>query len=313
MSRIYGTKEGTIKYEKSNQIAIPLNKNYHVQRYMVKLSVNHTNTSAVFKKGLLGLINSLQIVGNGDTVIKSVPAAKFVIGELMASGNECFKNINKTDGTKDSFIWFTVYMAIPNAWRPADTIFNTAVYSTLNMIINWADGSAIGSGVVVNSARCDVHSHSLTNYLRNAGEKIKHYKETYLKKDITVTSSELTIDLPTKHLYRCFSVVSTVDNVPSDLVIKKITIKSGTTIIAQLDAQEIQAINFKDYKIQDAVNLRGLHIIDFLSRGKNADLLDTYTAFNTLEMVLDVEKQAGINTLHIYSDTIEITQNVEVQ
>lgn len=312
MSRIYGTKEETINFSASNQVSIPLNRNYHIQRYMCRLSVNHTNATAVFRSAkLLGLINSLQIVANGDETIKSIPAAKFQIGDMMASGNDSLSSLDETDGTKDSYVWFTVYMAIPNTFRPADTIFNTAVFSTLNMIVNWGSKANVGTGITINSAKIDVYSHALTNYLRNSGEVIKHYKETYLKKDVTVTSTELTIDLPTKQMYKSFAIVAEEAGVRSDAIINKITIKSGTTIIVQLDAQEIQAINYKDYGIKNSSDLLGTHIIDFLARGKMTDLLDTFKSFNTLEMVVDVEKQSGETVLHIYSDIIDFTSTIE--
>lgn len=316
-ARIYGTKEETINYSASNQVSIPLNRNYHIQRYMCKLKVNHDNgAGASFNSAkLLGLINSLQIVANGDETIKSVPALKFEIGDLMASGNKSMSSVVETVSTAgaDSYVWFTIYCAIPNTFRPADTILNTAVYSTLNMIVNWGTGANLGTDITVNSASIEVYSHALTNYLRNSGEKIKHYKETYLKKDVTVSSNQLTIDLPTKQLYKSFAIVSTVDGVRSDAVINKITIKSGTTIIVQLEADEIQAINYKDYGVQSASDLTGLHVIDFLSRGKMSDLLDTFKSFNTLEMVFDVTKQTGTNTLEIFSDVIDISNKIEVE
>jgi len=313
MSRIYGTKEGSLSFSSGNQGRLELTRNYHIQAYNCKLAVNHTNTSASFKdEDLLSLITNLQIVANGDETIKSVPASKFHIDNIMFSGRKGLQAVDKTDGTKNSYVYFTVYFSIPNTLRPYDTIFNTAVYSTLNMLVNWGTASNVGTGIVINSASLDVYSHALTNYSRNADEKIKHFKETYLKKDITVSSNALTIDLPTKHLYKSFAVASTVDGVRVDTVINKITIKSGTTVIVQLDADEIKAFNYSAYGVNDIEDTNGIYIIDFLSRGKMSDLLDTFSQFNTLEMVLDVTKQSGTNELHVYSDIIDIKNAVEV-
>jgi hypothetical protein len=314
MSRIYGTKEGTLLYSASNQARIDLNRNYHIQAYVCKLSVNHTNASAVFKdEQMLTLINSLQIVANGDETIKSVPASKFHIGDIMSAGRKGLQSVDTTDGTKDSYVWFTIYFAIPNTFRPVDTIFNTAVYSTLNLLVNWGSNSSVGSGITINSAQLDVYSRALVNYSRNAGEQIKHFKETYLKKDVTVTTSEMTVDLPTKQLYKAISIASTVDGVRAGNVINKVTLKSGTTVFVSLDAEEIKALNYVDYAMQDSADFDGVYVLDFLSRGKMSDLLNTLKDFNTIELVLDVTKQTGTNELHIYSDTIEIKDAVEVQ
>lgn len=313
MPRIYGTKEGTIPFAEGNQARLDLSRNYHIQAYMGLLKVNHTNASAAFKsEELLSLINNVQIVANGNETIKSVPANKFHISHIMNTGVKGLQSIDKADGTKDSFVWFKVYFSIPDTFRPEDTIFNTAVYSTLNMLVNWGNAANLGTGITINSASLDVYSHALTGYTRNVDEKIKHYKETYLKKDITVSSNELTIDLPVKQLYRGFAIASTINSVRADTVINKITLKSGTTVIVQLDAAEIRALNYGDYKVQNADDLKGIYILDFVSRGKNSDLLDTFSNFNSLELVLDVSKQTGTNELHIYSDTIDIKNVAEV-
>lgn len=315
MARIYGTKEGTLLFSASNQARIDLNRNYHIQAYACKLSVNHTNaiTASFNDEKLLSLINSLQIVANGDETIKSVPASKFHIGDIMSSGRKGLQSVDTTDGTKNSYVWFTIYFSIPKTFRPTDTIFNTAIYSTLNMLVNWGSDTNVGTGVTINSASLDVYSRALVNYSRNAGEQIKHYKETYLKKDVTVSTSEMTIDLPTKQLYKSIAIASTVNKVRAGNVINKVTIKSGTTVFASLDAEEIKAINYVDYELQDSADFDGVYVLDFLARGKMSDLLNTLKDYNTIELVLDVTKRTGVNELHIYSDIIEIKNAVEVQ
>lgn len=314
MSRIYGTKEGQAPYTEGNQSRIELTRNYHIECYNCKLTVNHTNTSAVFKnEDLLSLINSIQIIADGNETIKSVPASKFHISNIMVSGRKGLQEVNKADGTKESYVWFRIYFAVPYLARPMDTVFNTAVYSSLNMLINWANASKVGTGIVINNAKLDVYSHALTGYARNEGEKIIHFKETYLKKEVTATTNQLTIDLPTKQMYKAFSIVSTIDDKRVTNVINSITLKSGTTVIVQLDADEIKSLNYNDYAVQSSGDLDGVYIVDFLTRDRLSDLLNTIGQFNTLELVFDVTKQAGLNELHIYSDIIESTNKVEVQ
>lgn len=315
-SRIYGTKEGTAQFEASNQKRIELNRNYHVAQYMCKLTVNHTNVSANFKdEAILSLINSIQIVADGNEVLKNVPASKFHIGAIMSTGKKGLQTIHTADGAGTSEVYFPIYFSLPDFMlKPYDTILNTAVYSSLNMIINWANSQAVGNGITVNSAQLDVWSHSLTNFSRNEGETIKHFKETYLKTDITVTSSALTVQLPTNQFYKSFAIASTVDGKRVADVINHIIIKSGTTVIVSLDADEIKAKNYDDYSVQNADDLKGIYVIDFLDRDKLSDVLNTTDGkFNTLELVLDVTKQNGTNTLHVYSDIIDFTKTVEVQ
>lgn len=315
MSRIYSTKEGDALYKEGSQSRIELKRNYHVKKFMCKLSVNHTNTSAVLKHGgLLRLINSIQIVANGNETIKNIPIVKCEIEEVVTTGKKGLRNVQTTDGIKDSYVWVAIYCAIPYLERPADTILNSAVYSTFNMLINWATASAVGTGIVINSAKIDVYSEALTNYVRNPNENIKHYKENYTQKDITVTASQFMVSLPTMQMYKSITLLATVDGVASNAVINKITLKSGTTVIVELDAQALKASNYDDFECQNALDLDGTYIIDFLTRNRLSDLLDTTNGvFNTLELVLDVTKQTGVNTLEIFSDTIEILNAFEAQ
>lgn len=314
-SRIYQTKEGDVIFKSGSQSRLELKRNYHLAKYMMKLSVNHTNTSAVIKSGnILALINSLQIVADGNETIKSIPAFKCHIEEIITTGKKGLQSFSSTDGTKDSFVWFAVYFSIPYMERPADTIFNTAVYSTLNLLVNWGQASNIGTGVVVNSAKLDVYSYALTGYSRNPKETIKHYKENFLQKDITVSSSALTISLPIMSMYKSISLVATVDGIRTNAVINKISLKSGTTVIVELDADALKADNFDVFECQDSTDLTGVYVIDFLTRNRFSDLLDTTNGvFNTLELVLDVTKQTGVNTLDIYTDTIDILPVIEKQ
>ena len=313
MSRIFERKEGQIQFVASSQSRLQLSRNYHMQYLILKLTVTHDNATAVFKdEAFYNLINQVEVVANGNQNLKQVPGNKLALNNVLGTSMKGLNDIKTANGTD---LVSTVYAIIPfsmfNTVRPYDTILNTAVFSTFDLLINWGSSSNVGTGITVKSADLEVCSSSLVNYKRNATETIKYFKETSLVEEVTSTTNEMTISLPVKKMYKSLIIVSMVDGKKVNTVIKNVKIKSGTTVIADLPANILRAKNNFEFKPEEKTSLDGVHIIDFLIRGKLSDALDTVSNFNTLEVVLDVEKQTGTNNIYILSDTVEDTGILE--
>jgi len=313
MARIYKRKEGVIAFTPSTQQRLQLSRNYHVNNYLVKLEVTHTNATAIFKdEGLFSLINGLQLVGNGNENIKQIPGNKIWIDNVIATGKSGKKNIVTADGTDQvSYVYGIINLSIPNSVRAIDTILNTGVFQSLDLNIDWGSSASLGTGITVTDAKLTVYSNQLVNYKRNDGETIKYYEETSLAEEVTATTNEMTINLPIQKLYRSLSVVAMVDGKRSDAVIKGLKLKSGTTVIIDWDAEALRVFNDFNYGIENDEDLKGVHVIDFAERGRLSDMLDTINNFNTLELVLDVEKQSGTNFVNVFSDVVRQTAITE--
>ncbi len=313
MARLFERKEGQITFIASSQGRLPLSRNYHVQHLLLKLTVKHDNSSASFKdEALYNLINYLEVVANGNQNIKQIPFNKLYLNNIMGTSQKGINDIKTANGTDlVSTIWAVVPFSMFNTIRPYDTILNTAVFSTFDLLVNWGSDSSIGRGITVKEAQLDVFSSALVGYKRNPTETIKYFKETSLVQEVTSTTNELTISLPVKKMYKAISIVSMVNGKRVDSVIKGIKIKSGTTVIVDLDGDSIRAKNNFEYKPESADDLKGVYVIDFLIRGRLSDALDTIRNFNTLEVVLDVEKQTGTNNVYVLSDTVEDTGILE--
>ena len=313
MPRSYRRKEGQASFTASTQSRIQLSRNYHTQYLLCKLMVSHTNTSAAFySENFANLISSIQIVGNGNKTIKHVDVKKLIWNSLYNSGKAMKNSVASADGAQTSTIYFTIDFSRRGMVRPQDTIENTALYNTFDMLIDWASAANVGTGIVVSSATLSVSSNQLVNYTRNPGERISHYVETQLNEEITSSTSEYQITLPVNKVYQSLLIAATVDKIRSNSVINGVKLKSGTTIFAEWTAEDLRADNIDRRKIATDADADGLLLLDLVGRGRISDALDTRGQFNTLELVLDVTKQTGTNIVTVYSDVFDIEPTVEV-
>lgn len=314
MARKYLRLEGQNAYSASSQGRIQLSRNYHVRYLLCKLTVNHTNTSASFKTdGFANLINAIQIVANGNKTIKHIDVKKLVANAVYGSGRPMKSVLKTADGAQQSELYFTIDFSKRGMMRPNDTIENSSLYTTFDMLIDWANDAAVGTGVVVNSATLEVSSNQLVNYSRNSGERIAHFVETQLTEEITSSTTEYQISLPVKKIYQKLLIGSFLNGNKTDTIVNRVKLKSGTTVFADWKADDIKADNLDRYKIATESTVDGLLLLDLTDRGRNSDALDTRGEFNTLELVLDVTKQTGTNTVTVWSDVFDVEPNVEVK
>ncbi len=259
MARVYKRKEGVIAFTPSTQQRLQLSRNYHVNRYLVKLEVKHTNATAKFKdENLFALINGLQLVGNGNENIKQIPGNKIWIDNVIATGKSGKSKIEKANGDKVSYVWGFIHLSMPNVVRPIDTILNSGVFQSLDLNIDWGSSANLGSGITVTSANLTVYSDQLINYKRNAGETIKYYEETSLNEEVTASTTEMTIQLPVNKLYKALTIVGVVDGKRNNALIKGIKLKSGTTVIMDWNAEALRVFNDFNYGIENDEVLTGL-------------------------------------------------------
>ncbi len=312
MSSLIVRPEGQMKFTPGTQSSIPLSLNHHMQKLNVRLEVVHTNgANAVFKdEDLFSLVNSIEIVANGNENLKQIPASKLHLNNIIESGMAGLKTVVTTEGAdKTSYVTASIPFIMPNMERPHDTILDTTQFTTFDLRVNWGGSETIGTDITVTSAKIDVQSESLMGYRRNAGEPIRYFKETSLVEEITSSTTNKEIKLPVKKLYKTISIASTVNGQRNDLLVKRVIVKSGTTVFIDTSFEMLRAENNRQFKPENNDDLLGIGIIDFTKRGRLSDVLNTLGKYNTLEIVLDVEVQAGgTNRVYVLSDTVAETQ-----
>ncbi len=315
MARKYLRREGQESFSPSAQGRIQLSRNYHIRYLLCALTINHTNSTADFKSDhFANLINSIQIVANGNKTIKHVDVKKLVANAVYDQGKPMKTVVKTDDGSKTSTLYFTIDFSKRGMVRPNDTIENSSLYTTFDMLIDWANAAAVGSGITIDSATLEVSSNQFVGYTRNKGERIAHNVETQLSEEITSSTSEYQISLPVKKIYQKLLIGSFLDGNRVNSIVNGVKLKSGTTVFADWKADDLKADNLDRYGISVESTVDGLLMLDLVDRGRNSDALDTRGEFNTLELVLDVTKDSsGTNTVTVWSDVFDVEQSVEVK
>lgn len=313
MARNFLRKENFATFTASTQSRIEISRNFHHRALLCKLEITHTNATAVFKSdGFANLIGAIQIIANGNKTIKNIDAKKLVYNAVYDKGRALPSTVITANATGAvSTIFFTIDFAKRGMVRPLDTVENSANYTTFDMLIDWANEASVGTGITVTSAKLSVASDQLVGYSRDVNEKIAHNIETQLTKEVTSTTSEFQIQLPVKMIYQRLLIASRVDGVRVNTVVNSVKLKSGTTVFAEWDAADLRAYNADKSGLATISDLDGLLLLDLVGRGRNSDAIDTRGTFNTLELVLDVTKQSGTNTVSLYSDVIDIEDVIE--
>jgi hypothetical protein len=225
MPRLYQRQENVMVAEIGGQSRITLNRNYHVSHYLCCLEVTHTNgENPVFNdENLFSLIQKLEIVGNGNQNLKSIRGSKLKLNTVLGFTTQSKKKLDTTASeTVTSKVWFTVMFNINGVIRPHDTILNTALYTNLDMLVDFAGADSIGTDITVTSAKINTYSTALIGYKRGAGETIKYYKEIQTVEPIVNTADEHTITLPINKEYKQLTLVSISDGVRVDTIIEHV-------------------------------------------------------------------------------------------
>ncbi len=315
MARMYRRKEGQSLYSEGTQTRLELSRNYHMQYLLLKLTVVHDNESnAKFVDDeIFSVINQLELVANGNNTLKQIPSKKLYVDNLTGTTQRGMFKVDKTAGTdKESYVYAVIPFSMFNTIRPTDTILNTRIFTTFELLVNWNSKTSLGTGITVKSAKLDVWSDSLVGYKRNAGESIKYFKSISQSKEITSTTPEFQITLPNQKIYKQIAIVATADNKRTDDIVKGIKIKSGTTVILEMDAEALRATNIFEFRPENNGLMKGIYVIDFAVRGRLSDLVNTKNPeFNQFDLILDVEKQSGKNYVHVLTDEVVDTNIIE--
>jgi hypothetical protein len=317
-SRIYNRKENTVNYSANQTVTVDLSRNYHVQKYTLKLSANITNASnaSYVTDNLFALINKITLKANGNTNFKVIKGEKLVFNGIIDKGSIGDSKLVKTvSTTNDNYQFAEIYLNLPDSIRPWDTILNTRVFDTYQLEIEWTNGTNLGTGITVNNAKLEIVSNQLVGYSRAATEQIAYNKEILLKTlDVTENNINYQVTIPIQNFYRGILLVSKDGNVLSNAVINNVILKSGTVVMIDEKADFIQNENaFLVNKDKDVDN-KGLYYLDFTPRGFLSDMINTVVSqggFNTLELILDVTKGTGNTIIDVYTEYVENTGQYE--
>jgi hypothetical protein len=317
--RIFNRPEGVVNFTAGSQASIELSRNYHVEKYLLELEVDITNdaTNVSYKDNIFfRLINSLELVADGNQNIKQIPGQKLVINNVYNNGKTGYtSDINTTpSATYTAKQVATIDLSIPGMIRPADTILNARTFQTLFLYVNWGTAQNLGTGINITGARLKISSIQYIGYARNQGERIAYFKETAASYNLTANNNAFYINLPVGKYYQGLLLEVLKDGKRDDGVLNNVILKSGTVVITDLSGYTLKNLNDIDFKVNNISDLVGLYYIDFTPRGHMTDMLDTLspTGFNTLNLELNIGGITNANgLLNLYYDYVEFTDLVE--
>lgn len=318
MARIFQRVERSVNFQEGSLVSAELSRNYHVMQYILDLEVTTDNASSceIYNNNLFGCIERIDIVADGNQNIKQVNPAKFVVNNIINNGRRGKYTLdtggNKTGVTQKATL--TIDMIMSGEVRPMDTILNARRFTTLFLDVKWGTSAMLGRGITIKDAKLRISSVQLIGYQRNKGENISYYKEVMRTLSPKTDTTEFLIEMPVNKFYQGFLLSATNDGVLTDNIINNIRIKSGTTVFVDMKAETIQRFNELDFRIQKDENYTGLYYVDFTPRGRLSDVLNTMTAqggFNTLEIILDISNVTESTQIDVFSDYVDITQDVE--
>lgn len=202
----------------------------------------------------------------------------------------------------------------PGHFRPVDTMLDCSRCTTLHMIVTFGaaadimdsdfDGTVSVSGVQLKTATLEM-ANVPADWIFN------DFKEHVLQKQVTAAADDFEFpNLANGNFYRGFTIKTTRDGIPTDGIIKEITLKSGTRVFAKLVAEQLQFDNRIDSGVEmpvanDSIDrvyleriLTGYYYIDLCPDGRLMESLAT-KGLSSLEFVMNVN-DPGANTDYVF-------------
>lgn len=290
---------GSLAFIANDMKTLDLPRNYAYDHLKLRLTADITIITAAttaFADGPWKLIKRLEVVANGKDVIMYIdgPAlaryAQLMMGVTSASAVPTAVAANQAMNS---------YLKLPFAMfrsvKPIDTLLNAFQHTTLELRVTWGAASDVYK---TNSANATINTATLKVTARESignqgGMTAKLFT---IEKEVTTTSREFTINIPTRNAYRGFLIRAEVDGDVNESVINSLEIKSGADVFHSEDWLTLRDSNKIELDIETMPT--GYAFVDFCPDGYLSEAINA-AALQSLDIVMDVTKQAGVNKITI--------------
>jgi len=327
---------GSITFAENQTRTVQLPRNYAYRSLQLLLVADLTRTTTATTSAFnpkdsapAQLIKNIMIRANGRDVIKNYDMESlhrmdelrhhvrpYIYSHGWAGGDDAASQVLKVYAQIDFAMW--------DAIRPIDTLLNSAGLATLELIITWGTGmdtmsndwqGETGAQVTVNSATLYVASVESVGV--PAGTKFMTNKEYMIRSQVSASSSNHQIDLPTGNLYRAFILKTHTDGEQTDSMLpipQMVTVQAGTEVFKQRIAHFLQADNrlhteiqvperigsgaALDHALQELL-LEGYYLLEFVTDGRLTECLDT-SRLSSLKLILDVTSVGTDDFIDVY-------------
>jgi len=256
------------------------------------------------------LIRRIEIVADGKDTIKSIE------GEFLRNFNRIFYGTDPAASAMPTAVAanqpFNAFMHLPfempRSVRPIDTLLDSRRLSTFQMVVTWGDSNSVYSANPANATITPADTTLEVSAMQSFGldGPFAAHKQLNISKDVTQVDPNFQIILPVGNLFRAFLVTARNYGVApanvepgtgSNVVIQKLTLRSGTEVFFNKNSFETQDDNKRLYGIENWP--AGWYVIEFAPDGLLTESLNT-SGFSSLDLLLDVLNPATTNRIKVY-------------
>jgi len=302
--------ELTLSENKLETINLP--RNYAIRGIVLKLkgsiTIGSGTTSGTPKDANpLQFLGTLEVRREGKDTLFRLPAdVLFRLNQIWYGTAPDISGLASGDAQSDTPVKATVIIPfeVPRGISPIDTFIKASGLSSLDLLINVQTASACVQGgdrpVSVGSTAFSL----VVETLEELGLDNWFFGDMkqYLVSSIEVSSSSDAFQIkpiPVGNEYYAFVLRSTVNNLPSNAVIQRIKLKSGSETFFDVDAETLRYDNKRQFGIESIPD--GYYVLWLSPDGMLNSCLDVRkgTGRETLEFELKVSKQTGTNIIDV--------------
>lgn len=305
-----------IPYSANGFSTVQLPRGYAYRKLSFYLVANLTRSSggsagSVRDGAPAQLVRNIQIKADGQSVIKNMDLETLHrLSQLRKSSRPAITSMTAGYGAASSVsteVCADLDFALWRAARAMDGVYDTANFTTLDLLITWGVGADImsadfaGATITVNSATLYVYLEEEVGIDDNDRANMWLVNEYSQQQVIAASSSKFQIKLPVGNFYHSFVIKTMSNNVPVNTILNNFVLKAGTdTFVAQnsaVGAAFNQRINKHRLGIETWPD--GYYLVDFVPDGRLSSILDT-RKFTELMFECDVTAQTN-STIAVYS------------
>lgn len=302
-----------------SQSFIRLPRNYNYRSLFCRISgsvivTGGTGAGAPHTLAAYKAISRLEIVVDGrDTILSCDPAALAIMNAIDYGTFPNFSNPSNDTAATYSFNGsFIIDFQMKRGKFATDTLFPATGLTSFDLVVTWGAGSDMFTGsvdftsaVIQTTTTLSVTSfEEIGDPTKVVGGLKKVFKQA---KDIPATTSNFQVDLPQGNLIPQILLYTTLStNVESAAILNKVSYQSGTEVYQKWE-DDNEMIDYAKlaYSLEStSTTWVGWYILDHMdSDGLMSEVLDTL-GVSGLQLVADVTKGSGVNTLTTYPTEI---------
>lgn len=286
----------TIEYEagRTKKIDLPREHYYEALNLVLDATVTTGTSASKNGNGILDLIEQVKVEYNGSKTPKSQSFAMSHFVDYYEYGSRPrldevdYSVASQQDVLAQSFVQFLLEP------RHLATPLPSFLFSTLTLEIKWADASAIGSDVTVDSAAVKVESterkRSSIEDESSVLDNLMVFKETEMTRSIDSEGSTQ-IDLPQGNVYHSIPTLVVDNGSPNDALVESYEIVENTVDThAAVDWDMQQSKDYAMYRVEEPET--GFAIPGYAVGGDISDAVDT-SGMDSYNYVLETGAPTG--------------------